>query len=268
MSTHAQGTGTRGSGRWFDIKVQRDSTGATGKDSKAGPAFFEAVKELPAQIPQGVKTEIRGDLKFLIYEGISGYLTNLYTREVTVEGKSKPVKYLNIVLADAEGQYNISTGSIDERYSTQLLKRLLDPNFDPSKVLYVGMYMIEDKEGGKPNKGISAKSGDIKLKAAKGDAHLANCPPVKVIEVEGQEDVKSYWPIVNWLMTELAKKLPADVLTKPVGKSDETPAAAPAVPAAPQAAPPKINVNIPDTAPPVQQAENNAPEDSDTGLSF
>lgn len=259
MATHTS-SGHRGSGRYFDIKVQRDDKGQVGKDSKAGPAFFEAVDKIPDPLPKGVKSDIRGDLKFLIYEGISGHLTNLYTREVAVPGKTKPVKYLNIVLADTEGQYNISTGSIDERNSTQLLKRLLDPNFDISKELYVGMYFIE-KPGEAPNKGISAKSGGVKLKAAKGDAHLAGCPEVKVIEVEGQEDVKSYWPIVNWLMTELAKKLPADVLTKPAGKTEDAPA--PTLPPAAPVAPP-ITVNVP--AAPVQPVVPTTPpaEDPDS----
>lgn len=229
MATHSTIGGFHG--RTFQISRENGQKDKTGR-----PYFFEYIRELPAD-QAGRKFETRGERHYELFAVIDGILTDITTEEKSFGETKAPENWLVLHLEDGGQQYKIETGSVDGRYSMDIMKRLLSPDFDPAKTLRLSPYSME-KENGGWNIGLSAYSGpDGKLTAAYKDAHLKGMPEPGQSEFKG----KTLWdfePVASWLMEQVAKNVIPNLggsiapinTTVTANQSDDFPTEAPTVP--------------------------------------
>lgn len=180
-------------------------------DKNGRPYFFEWLKELPPAAEQaGHKFETRkkstGDLSYYeLFSALSGRLVGITTEEKTISGS--PETWLILSMTDGPEDYRIEVGRYDGRYALDIMKRLLDPAFNPNANLRLSPYSMTDKQG-KTNIGLSAISGvDDKLSANK---EVNPCLEGIAQASSTQFKDRVLWdfsPVANWLFAKLQEKV-------------------------------------------------------------
>lgn len=221
MATHTNSGGNYG--RKFSIGREN------GQQNKDGvPHFFEWLQQLPEN-RTGRKFETRpgsdGNPKYYeLFRAVDGYLTAITTEEKTIQNKTQ--LWLVLHLSDGGEDYRIEVGPTDNRYSMDVMKRLLDPNFNPAQKVRFSPYSLID--GGKTNIGLSVMNGpDTKLIASRYDpqfpsrAYNSNLEgiPQAVSTLHKGETLWDFTPVSEWLLeqvrTKVIPRLAADPISAP-----------------------------------------------------
>lgn len=217
MATHTN-SGNAFPGRTFSISRENGQNDKNGR-----PYFFEWLQVIPEE-KGSRKFESRpsstGTRHYELFAALDGVLTG-FEIESKSFGESKPAEnWLVLYMQDGDEQYKIQCGSLDGRYSIDVMKRLLDPAFVPELKLRLSPFAME-KTGGGWNIGMAAHSGvDGKLVANWEAAHLEGMPQAESREWKGQTEW-DYSNVAQWLYAQLQ----ARVLPILNGWSVEAPAA-------------------------------------------
>jgi len=196
-------------GRTFQI-------GRETEDKNSAPNFFEYIKEMPANPEKGAKyrTKVssRGKTShYRLWKGWAGHLVGLLVKDKDF-GSGIPERVLVATLQDEDGDVDIEL-SFYGSYAQDLMKRLLDGNFNPALSLSLSPFAMDKPNGGQ-NIGISAISGtDCKLSAnarAFGDKqaapHLAGMPDLDSYVAKGKTVYDSSKQ-TEWLWDQLLQKV-------------------------------------------------------------
>lgn len=202
MATH---TSTNAfNGRTFGISRQNGQ-----QDKNGRPYFFEWISEIPADAGKRkfeTRSSPKGERHYELFESIDGYLTGITTEEKSF-GEAKPPETWLILHMNDEGEpYKIEAGSIDGRYAMDVMKRLLDPTFDPDLKLRLSPFSLDKKEGGGFNIGLSAYSGADKLKSSYKEPHLAGMPEPTQTPHKGTI-LWDYTPVAQWLVDQVKERV-------------------------------------------------------------
>lgn len=232
MATHTETHGGT-HGRKFAISRENGLTDKNGR-----PYFFEYLPQLPANTERR-KFETRpgkdGNPKhYELFSALDGFLIGVDMEAKAFNGTEKMERWLVLTLIDAEEEYRVEVGQIDGRYSMDIMKRLLDPNFDPRYKLRVSPYAITDN--GKTNIGLSAISGtDSKLTASKDATHLAGIPQPETVSFKGE----TKWDFTNvalWLYEQVKTRVCPRLMKDPISAPQRTPMPTPTATHTPQPA--------------------------------
>ena len=199
MATHTT-SGNKFSGRTFQISRENGQNDKNGR-----PYFFEWISELPTEKGNRkfeTRTGRNGANNYELFAALSGVLSDIQKEKKSFGETKPPEEWLILYMEDKGEKYKIECGAVDGRYSTDVMKRLLDPNFEASEPLRLSPYAMEKKEGGW-NIGLSAHSGtDGKLVANWEAGHLAGMPQGESREWKGQIDW-DYSNVANWLFEKV-----------------------------------------------------------------
>lgn len=193
-----------------------------GQNDKNGkPYFFEWLRELPDhQEKRLFETRNSADgtpRNYELFQAIDGILTTVERKHREILGKARTMLYLNLL--DGIDAYEIEVGDIGGRYSLDLMKRLLHPDFDPSQKLRLSPYSLAKDTGGY-NIGVSAFSGVNKLSGSWKEPHLEGMPEAEK-EVLRNGDTNYYFDAqAAWLFERVTDKVKQ--LSLPA-VSDQTP---------------------------------------------
>lgn len=204
MATHTFGGG-KSDTRRFAILREKGATGGT-------PYFAEWLREMPDEFSKERKFETRigkdGKVSHNeFFKVVDGYLTDA---KVIENERRDNQQELVFSLVDEDGKYEINFGKVDGRYSMDVLKRILDPNFDPTKKVRFSPYAMKDRNN-KDVIGVSVFSGvDGKLIATKESAHLAGIAQPNVYkgynkQTKREEDVWDFIPVAEWLWDKFVR---------------------------------------------------------------
>ena len=203
MATHTHG-GDTFPGRTFGISRENG-------EKKGRPYFFEWISEIPAEKGnrkfESRTSETTNKVRhFELFTALSGFLTNINLEQKSF-GDTKPAEtWLVLYMHDAGEDYKIQVGEISSRYSMDVMKRLLDPNFDPMLSLRLSPFALEGNDG-KPVIGLAAHSGaDGKLEAGRDCAHLQGSPQAESREWKGKVEW-DFSPIAEWLFDRIQKEV-------------------------------------------------------------
>lgn len=207
-------------GRKFTISRKNGQNDKNGK-----PYFFEWLRELPDhQEARLFETRPSADgtpRHYELFQAIDGILTTVEKKQREISGKTRTMLYLTI--RDGIDVYEIEVGDIDGRYSLDVMKRLLHPDFDQSQKLRLSPYSLAKETGGY-NIGVSAFSGVNKLSGSWKDAHLEGMPEAEK-EVLRNGDTNYYFDAqAAWLFD----RVKARVFDSPALPAEPTPQPAPA----------------------------------------
>lgn len=188
------------SGRTFFIGRQNGQVDKNGR-----PHFFEWLSNLP-EGGNGRKFETRtsdgGNKYYEIFTALDGYLTGIEVEVKSFDSTRVNEKWLVIEMHDTDGAYKIEVGKIDGRYSTDLMKRLLDANFDVNEKLRLSPYATDNG-----TIGISCMSGmDCKLSAKRDDPHLRDMAQPITREWKGKTEY-DWTPVAEWLFEQIQKRI-------------------------------------------------------------
>lgn len=211
MATHTTTSNTF-PGRTFAISRENGQ-----QDKNGRPFWFEWLSELPAEKGKRkfeTRTGASGPRHYELFAAIDGILTDITTEEKSFGETKAPETWLILYLDDDGEQYKLDIGALDSRYSMDIMKRLLDPAFNPDLKLRLSPYSMEKDNGGY-NIGLSAYSGpDGKLSASYQDDHLKGMPQPTTSEYKG----KTLWDfskVAEWLyrqvMDQVSDKVGASV---------------------------------------------------------
>ena len=179
--------------------------GRENSEKQGTPYWMEFLPALPCGDTGARKFETRDGRVFEMFKAISGYLTGVHTEKKTFSS-TETETWLVLDMEDDGEVYKVEIGKIDGRYSIDLMKRLLHPDFDPDLSLRIAPYAIDN--GGRQTIGISAISGiDGKLTGRKEDTHLAGIPQPTITELSGGKKVYDFYPVASWLMQEVGSKI-------------------------------------------------------------
>lgn len=232
-------SGNQFPGRTFEIK----------RDTNTDRAYwFEWIDEIPDQKGQRkflTLTSKNGKVRnYELFTAISGYLTGIEIEEKSF-GDYKPAeKWLMIYMQDGHEQYKLQAGEVSDRYSLDIMKRLLDKNFDPLQTLRLSPF-AKKQDNGKWMMFISAYSGpDGQLSAKKDDPHLQGIPQPETTQHKG-ETLWDFTPIARWLFARIQKEVIPNLggsiapinTTVTANHSDDFPTEAPPVQTAPASVP-------------------------------
>lgn len=208
MATHTN-SGGGSYARKFQI-AREDSK----KDGK--PYFFEYLKGIPANPEQYRKFEKRkrdnGEMAYYeLFGAIDAKLVGIRIAEKKIKDKTE--KRLCLDLQDGAEDYILELDSPDGRYSLDFMKRILDPKFDPAKILRFSPFAIANGAD-RQNIGLSIMHlPDLKLnsrvKASEyGEANpgLAGMPDAKKVEFKGEEKW-DFYPMALWLYNQVMEKI-------------------------------------------------------------
>lgn len=209
MATHTE-SGKGSYGRKFSISRENGQV-----DKEGRPYFFEWVKELPSH-PGKRKFETRESngksRHYELFAALDGYLIDI-REEMKDLGKGMEA-WLTLHLIDADDEYLIECGRIDERYSMDIMKRLLNPNFSPNQKLRVAPYAVKD-ERGKWNIGISAYSGVDKLDHSQSSDFLQGIHRAESREWKGKTEW-DFAPVAKWLFGKVNELVVPNLMKDPV----------------------------------------------------
>jgi hypothetical protein len=147
--------------------------------------------------------------------------------------ENKPVDWLVLEMQDGADDYLIEMGDFDGRYSMDIMKRLIDPRFDPNLTLRLSPYAMKDQNTGKWNIGLSAMCGvDTKLSATKTETatmhanpRLDGIPPADTREWKGKVEY-DFSPVAAWLWQQVQAlvipRLQKDPVSSPASGSANT----------------------------------------------
>lgn len=233
MATHTETHGGT-PGRKFAISRENGLTDKNGR-----PYFFEYLPQLPANTERR-KFETRpgkdGNPKhYELFSAVDGYLIGVDMESKMFNGTEKAERWLVLTLIDATEEYRIEAGPIDGRYSMDIMKRLLDPRFDPNYKLRLSPYAFQGNDG-RPVIGVSLISGvDTKLEGKADSAHLAGMAQPNVVEFKGEK--KYDWtPGALWLYEQVKTRVCPRLMKDPISAPQRTPMPAPTGTYTPQAA--------------------------------
>lgn len=208
MATHTT-TGGGAYGRKFNISREN---GQIDKDGR--PYFFEWLKELPADTGKRkfeTRTSANGARHYELFSALDGYLIDI-RKETKDLGKGAET-WLVLQLIDADDEYLIEVGRLDERYSMDIMKRLLNPHFSPNQKLRLSPYSI--KEGTRVNMGLSAYSGADRLEHSQTSDFLRGIPRAESREWKG----KTEWDfsnVANWLFEQVTRLVLPHLVKDPI----------------------------------------------------
>lgn len=233
MATHTtQGGG--GYARKFHIGRENGQSDKNGR-----PYFFEWLQNLPED-KTSRKFETRTNAEsvqrhYELFAALDGYLFNVDEYSLSFNGTQRNERWLVLSMIDANEEYRIEVGKMDSRWSMDIMKRLLDPNFNPNFKLRISPFSITTD--GKTQMGLAAISGvDGKLVAKFDSPHLAGMPQAEQATFKG-ETLWNFEPVANWLFEQVKAKvcprLTSDPITRPIcAPIVPMPAPAPTPPAA------------------------------------
>ncbi len=218
MATHTTTGGDYG--RKFAISRENGQADKNGR-----PYFFEWLQSLPAdQGKRKFETRVNGkgeNRHYELFSALDGFLIDISQEVKTFEG-SNAEKWLKCVLTDAGDEYHIEIGRLDSRYSMDLMKRLLDPHFNPNQKLRLAPIASEPKVDSKGGIFLSAYSGVDKLEARHDCPHLAGMPQPITREWKGKTEY-DWTPGAEWLydrvMREVYPRLMQDPLVRPAERT-------------------------------------------------
>lgn len=221
MATHTEsGTGAQ----WRKFAISREN-GQVDKNGR--PYFFEWISGLPANTEKRkFETRTKGEktTHYELFAAMDGYLIDV--REEMKDLGNGMESWLVLHLNDLDGEYVIEVGRIDSRYSIDIMKRLLNPNFSPNQKIRLAPYAIA-KEGGGWNIGVSAYSGVDKLEHSQTSDFLRGIAQPLKSEWKG-DTLWDYSPVGKWLFDKvqelIAPKLLKDPISVPQPKSTQQPA--------------------------------------------
>lgn len=193
-----------------------------GQSNKNGrPYFFEWVPQIPDdQIGRLFETRSRdsGPAHYELFAALDGHLIGIDIEVKAFNGTQRAEKWLILEMQDGPEKYHIEVGRLDSRWSMDIMKRLLDANFDPAQKLRLAPFALQDGE--RWNIGVSAMSGtDGKLSAKRDSAHLAGIPEPETATLKGQT-MWDFTPVADWLLAKVQKTIlpklsePAPINTK------------------------------------------------------
>jgi hypothetical protein len=212
-------TGGGNYGRKFTISRKNGQNDKNGK-----PYFFEWLRELPDN-QEGRIFEMRPSADgtpryYELFQAIDGILTTVERKPREILGKARTM--LCLTLRDGIDVYEIEVGDIDGRYSLDVMKRLLHPDFDQSQKLRLSPYSLAKDTGGY-NIGVSAFSGVNKLSASWKEAHLEGMPEAEKEVLRNGETNYYFDAQAEWLFERLKARVfdsPAPPATQPVSNTD------------------------------------------------
>lgn len=221
MATHTNNGGGI-YGRKFSISRENGQADKNGR-----PFFFEWLKELPENKGQRkfeTRTNANGAKHYELFAALDGHLIGIEREEKDFSGK--PEHWLVLLMADGPEDYRIDIGRIDSRYSMDLMKRLLDPNFHEMQKLRLAPFSMKNDKGGY-NIGVSAYSGpDGKLEAKRECAHLQGMPEPDKREWKGEIEY-NFLPVANWLFDQISAFVIPRLMKDPVSAPQAAPAPTP-----------------------------------------
>jgi len=214
MATHTD-SGAQEFGRRFTIARENGQV-----DKNSRPYFFEWAKEIPTD-PGKRKFVTRKNGKgedryYGLFAALDGRLINVEKYQQDFGGTKEVEDWLKMVLIDGTEEYVIEVGKLDGRYSMDIMKRLLDDNFDPNQKLHLAPISSKSKENGKTNMFLSAYSGVNKLEAKYSCQHLEGMPQGEKYEIPGKKPVWSYTNAANWLYEQVTRRVAPQLMKDPI----------------------------------------------------
>jgi hypothetical protein len=210
MATHTE-SGKGSYGRKFSISREN---GQVDKDGR--PYFFEWAKEIPAQPGKRkfeTRTSAKGERHYELFSALDGYLIDV-REEMKDLGKGMEA-WLILTMIDADDEYQIEVGRIDERYSMDIMKRLLNPNFNPNQKLRLAPYAVKDEKSQRWNIGISAYSGVDKLEHSQNSDFLRGIHRAESREWKGKTEW-DFSPVAKWLFDKVNTLVVPNLMKDPV----------------------------------------------------
>ena len=211
MAAHTYSGSGGGWRKKYSIKRQDGLT----KKADGKPFFFEYIKELPPEQERiGRIFETRPSKKgwfeyYELFSALDGILTGIVIEQKQME--SGPQDWLILEFQDVIEPFSVECGEITDRFASDIMKRLLDPAFDPALKLRISPYSFK-KDNGTYNFGLSAISGvDAKLSAAKtateknhANPRLASMPDAEQwFNRATMKDAWDFRPVSVWLVQQL-----------------------------------------------------------------
>jgi len=211
MAAHTYSGNGGGWKKKYSIKRQDGLT----KKADGKPYFFEYIKELPPEQERiGRIFESRPNPKgkiehYELFSALDGILTGIVIEQKQMQ--SGPQEWLILEFQDVIERFSVECGEITDRFASDIMKRLLDPAFDPALKLRISPYSFKKDNGGY-NFGLSAISGvDAKLSAAKtateknhANPRLAAMPDAeKWFNRATMKDAWDFRPVSVWLVQQL-----------------------------------------------------------------
>ena len=212
-------TGTNTGGNWPQRYQITFPDGESFKDGSRRVCVAKYIKD-PSKAPEGsevvTKTSKGGAAShFIAYDYITGVLHGVRYDAKEINGKK--MKEVVLLLRDGEVEQELTLGSVKGSFFRDFLKRSLDPNFKPAFTLRIAPYhsvSVNPDNPAKPfdNSGLSMKSGDVKLSAAKyqpategkpeSGLHLKDMPKVVYTEDAFGEKTGDNTAQITWLKTQ------------------------------------------------------------------
>lgn len=226
MATHTETHGGN-YGRKFAISRENGLTDKNGR-----PYFFEYLPQLPANTERR-KFETRpgkdGNPKhYELFSALDGYLIGVDMESKMFNGTAQAESWLILTLIDATEEYRVEAGQIDGRFSIDIMRRLLDPRFDPNYKIRLSPYAFAGEDG-KPVIGVSMISGvDTKLESKKDAPHLAGIPQPSVTEHKGK-NLYDWMPVAKWLYEKIQRTVVTRLTKDPISAPQRTPMPTPTV---------------------------------------
>lgn len=210
MATHTT-SGGGSYGRKFTISRENGQ-----HDKEGRPFFFEWIKELPADNGKRkfeTRSGTNGARHYELFAALDGFLIDVRTEQKEISGTAET--WLVLHLIDADDEYLVEIGRVDSRYSMDVLKRLLNPNFSAIQKLRISPYSVKDKESGRYNIGVSAYSGVDKLDYSQHSDFLTGIPRAESREWKG----KTEWDFSNvaaWLYDRVRLLVVPQLMKDPI----------------------------------------------------
>jgi len=220
-------------GRKFGISRENGQTPTKGRSY-----FFEWLQQLPSD--QGkrkfeTRTGNDGSPKYYeLFQAIDGYLIAI-DREVKTNFKTQePEAWLVLHFIDAEEQYRVEVGQIDNRYATDFMKRILDKNFDPNQKVRISPVESQATATSKGGLFLSTYSGPNKLEASFSAPHLAGMPQPDTREWKGKTEY-NWLPVAEWLYEQVQTWVVPKLMKDPIAAPPRVPLPSPTGTHTPQA---------------------------------
>ena len=219
MATHTT-TGGAKFGRNFSISRENGQTNKEGT-----PYFFEWLKELPTgESAKGRKFESRqkpgGTSHYELFKALDGYLIDVRKEQKDFGGGEETHLFLHMI--DAGDEYILDMGKMDSRYTTDVLKRILNPFFSPNQKLRVSPYAGTD-ERGKSSIGISAYSGADKLAYSQSSDFLQAMPPARTWEGRNNKTEYDFTNVGEWLFEQVQRLVVPHLTKDPISAPQSRP---------------------------------------------
>lgn len=218
MATHTE-SGKGSYGRKFSISRENGQVDKNGR-----PYFFEWIKEVPAETGKRkfeTRKNTRGEHNFYeLFAALDGYLIDIRTEKKDLGNGDET--WLVLHLIDADEEYVIEVGRMESRYTTDVLKRLLNPAFNPNYKVRFSPFAMEDDEG-KPNIGISTFSGVDKLTYSQASEFLKGIEQPRTWLGKNNKTEYDFTPVGEWLFEQAVTWVLPKLMKDPVSAPQKQP---------------------------------------------